>query len=125
MVSKNKNKNKNQNKNKIKIKLKLNQLKHNIIKKQIKTKKNKNKIITKQNTHTYIYILHTHTLDYTLNLMPNYSAALEHKAALLCRLNNHKEAIKQCKNAISANPKPLSFSFRYLAAVECNTNMNE
>jgi len=51
-----------------------------------------------------------------LVIKPTYSIAIEHRAGAKCRIDS-KAAEEDCKLAIEINPKNLSFSYRYLAAV--------
>ncbi len=49
--------------------------------------------------------------DKSITINPNYSIAVEHRAAVYSRSEIHK-VLDDCKKAIALNPKNLSFSFR-------------
>jgi hypothetical protein len=58
------------------------------------------------------------SIDRALAVDSCYSSAIEHKAAILCRQHQTKDAVELCHMAIKINPKQLSFAYRYLAAIQ-------
>jgi len=59
--------------------------------------------------------------DKAIEIKPNYSIAIEHRAGAKCRTDS-KAAEEDCRSAIKLNPKNLSFAYRYLAAVQADSN---